>query len=256
MSLPAKLRPFAFGKLSGFTLVEMAVVLLIVTLLVSGLVPGITSQLEQQRNQETKKTIQEVKDALIGYAVINGRLPCPASTTSKGVESFDTANGGDASNGKCSNFYNGFVPAATLGLSSANKEGISVDAWGNLIHYSVSSANTNAFTSSNGMSSTGIAALQPDLLVCSSSTNITASACGANLALTSNPGVPVVLYSIGKNGAIGGTSADEAANPNPNSINNDRVFVSGTPNANFDDIVDWISPNILISRMIEAGILP
>jgi type II secretory pathway pseudopilin PulG len=238
----------------------MAVVLLIVTLLVSGLVPGITSQLEQQRNQETKKTILEIKDALIGFAIVNGRLPCPASATSKGMENF--ASGENAATGGCSNFFDGFVPAATLGLSSANKDGITVDAWGNPIHYGVSSANSNAYTKTGGMSAAGIAALQlatktpSDIAVCSSSTNITSSACGAGLFLTSAPGVPAIVYSIGKNGAYGGTSADEAANPNPNSSNNDPVYVSGTPSPDFDDIVDWISPNILISRMLEAGVLP
>ena len=43
---------------------------------------------------------------------------------------------------------------------------------------------------------------------------------------------------------------------------NDRVFVSHTPtpsnaaNGEFDDIVVWISPNILFSRMVAAGQLP
>jgi len=72
----------------------------------------------------------------------------------------------------------------------------------------------------------------------------------------------VVIYSLGKNAASGGTGTDETANPNPNSANNDQVFVSHAPtmagatNGEFDDIVTWLSVNTLFSRMIAAGALP
>jgi hypothetical protein len=72
----------------------------------------------------------------------------------------------------------------------------------------------------------------------------------------------VVIYSLGANAASGGTSADEAPNPNPNSLNNDRAFVSrvraapGASAAEFDDLVTWLSPNILYSRLVTAGQLP
>jgi hypothetical protein len=68
--------------------------------------------------------------------------------------------------------------------------------------------------------------------------------------------VPAVIYSTGKNGASGGTSADEAENPNPNSADNNRVFVSHDFTPTFDDMVIWISPNILFNRMVAAGKLP
>jgi hypothetical protein len=65
-----------------------------------------------------------------------------------------------------------------------------------------------------------------------------------------------VIFSLGKNAPTGGTGADEAAN-----INNDPVFVSHTPTPassgnEFDDLVTWLSPNILFNRMIAAGRLP
>ncbi len=51
------------------------------------------------------------------------------------------------------------------------------------------------------------------------------------------------------------SSADETANGD-----NDRVFVSHTPTPpglnEFDDLVIWISPNILYNRLIAAGRLP
>lgn len=236
----------------GFTLVEMAIVLMIVGILLGGILVPLSAQMDQQNITNTQKALSEIKDALIGYAIVYGRLPCPASSTSNGTESF--ASGGSASNGNCSNFYNGFVPAATLGITPVDSQGYAIDAWNNRIHYAVTSANANAFTMTNGMSTTTLSVLAPNLLVCSTATGISASSCAAGAALTS--GVPVVIYSTGKNGGSGGTSADEAANPNPNSANNDRVFVSHPFAPTFDDLVVWVSPNILYNRMVAAGKLP
>jgi len=73
---------------------------------------------------------------------------------------------------------------------------------------------------------------------------------------------PAIVYSTGRNGGYGGTGIDELANPNRNSLNNDRVFISHMPtpsaaaNGEFDDIVIWLSPNTLFNRMVTAGKLP
>lgn len=53
----------------GFTLVEMAIVLLIVTLLLTGLVPTISSQIEQRQRNETRKQLDDIRDALLGFVV-------------------------------------------------------------------------------------------------------------------------------------------------------------------------------------------
>lgn len=251
-------------NISGFTLVEMAMVLMIIGLLLGGLIPTLSTQMESQRINETRKQLDEIQQALIGYAIVNGRLPCPASTGSNGMENF--AVGGNASNGNCSNFYNGFVPAATLGVTSvADNQGITgfaVDSWGNRIRYAVTSANSNAFAKTNGMSTVGISSLSPNLLVCSTASTSSTSCSVANTSLTSSPGVPVLIYSTGKNGGYGGTGLDEAENPNPNSADNDRVFAFHAPspstatNGEFDDLMLWVSPNILFNRMVAAGKLP
>lgn len=234
----------------GFTLVEMAMVLLIVGLLLGGLVPTISGQVERQRTSETEKQLNEIKDTLIGYAIIKGRLPCPASSTSNGVESPTTGTG------ICDHNYDGFVPAATLGLTGMDSSGFAVDSWGNRIRYAVTLWSGNTFTVPNGMSTAGISNLSPTLLVCSTAPSAPSS-CNSGTSLTSD-GVPAVIFSTGKNGAQGVAGTDEQANLDGSNI----TFVSHTPtpsgatNGEFDDIVNWISPNTLINRMVAAGRLP
>ena len=99
---------------NGFTLLEMAIVLMIVGLLLGGMLVPLTAQMDQRNFTETRKSLDDIQQALIGYAIINGRLPCPASSTSNGVESFNTGSGGNSTNGLCSNFNksrrSGLVP--------------------------------------------------------------------------------------------------------------------------------------------------
>lgn len=240
---------------SGFTLVEMAMVLLIIGLLLGGLVPTLSSQMEAQRVSETRKQLEEIQQALVGFAVSNGRLPCPASTSSNGEES-------PLGGGNCTNFYDGFVPAATLGITSVNGQSLVADGWGNAIRYAVA-GNTvngvaNTFTSNNGMQSATMDNIaNANLLnICASATGITGSDCGSTANKLTDK-IPALVFSTGKNGGYGGTGLDEAAN-----LNGNRVFVSHAPapgtaaNGEYDDLTIWLSPNILFNRMVAAGKLP
>lgn len=244
---------------SGFTLVEVAIVLVIVGLLLNGGMMILSTQQEMRRLEETKTMLSEAREALTGYAIVNGRLPCPASAASSGLES-------PVGGGGCTNPFNGFLPAVTLGLSGVDANGYLTDAWRldqNRIRYAVTTANANSVTTSNGIKSAKMSVLAPDLRVCASSTGITATLCAdpETSNVLSNNAV-AVIYSLGKNAPAGGTGADESANPNANSGNNDSVFVSHTPvgvggtGGEFDDLVIWLSPNILFNRMVAAGMLP
>jgi type II secretory pathway pseudopilin PulG len=248
----------------AFTLVEMAIVLFIITLLTTAIIVPLTTQIAQRKISETQKTLDDVKEALLGFAVSNTRLPCPASATSNGVESFCTNAAGACgpellapqSHGRCAAQYNGFVPGVTLGLPVTDAQGYGIDAWGTRLRYGVTAAQSNTFTAPNGMRSTTLTALGPDLSVCATSTGVTATTCGVAPVLTGT--TPAVVYSLGPNAnTTGGVSADEAAN-----LNNTKVFVSrvnsaaGTVSGEFDDIVTWLSENVLYNRMVAAGQLP
>src|SRR5665647_2696021 len=183
------MRPAVKKEHYGFTLIEIAMVLMIVGLLLGGMLVPLSAQMDQRNVTDTRKQLDEIQQALIGFAIVNGRLPCPASPTSNGVESFVS---GGASGGYCSNFNNGFVPAATLGITSTvdnqGNTGFAVDSWGNRIRYAVTSSNGYAFTETNGMSTVGMSSLAPNLIVCSTASGATSSSCASgppSTALTS-----------------------------------------------------------------------
>jgi len=256
---------------AGFSLVEMAVVLAIVGLLLAGILLPLSAQLDQQQSNETQRRLDLARDAILGFAATNRRLPCPASSSSSGAEVFSTAftPGG----GACSVPWTGYVPAVTLGLLPVNGSQLFVDSWGNPIRYAVTdfskaftvsgNSGTRPFTSTDGIravyNASNLSSLSPDLYVCSAASAITGSgasaACSGTSLLSSN--AVAVIFSTGKNTSTGGTGADEAANLNP-----DRAFVSHTPapstatGGEFDDVVLWLSPYLLYNRMIVGGALP
>ena len=257
--------PFTRG--AGFSLIELAVALVVVALFLGAVLVPLTTQIGQRRTSDTQKTLEDVKETLIGFALATGRLPCPASAASNsGMESFCTNSAGacgaeilspaapSPGHGRCTSQY-GFVPGAALGLAAVDAQGYGIDAWGARLRYAVTAANANAFTATNGMRNAPMTTLAPDLHVCAASAGIAPTTCGVASVLTTT--APAVIYSLGPNWATGGVSADEAAN-----LNNDPVFVSrvvsdpGAASGEFDDIVTWLSPHVLYSRMVSAGQLP
>ncbi|MBI1282929.1 MAG: prepilin-type N-terminal cleavage/methylation domain-containing protein [Thiobacillus sp.] len=219
----------------GFTLIEMAIVLVILTFLIGGLAMPLAAQIQARRIAETRQIMADARDALIGYAMTHqetGRpyLPCPADNVN-GVES--TRDGA----GDCS-ADEGFLPWATLGTAHQ-------DAWGNRLKYRV----TKAFSNSNGFQ----IASAGDLRVCNDST------CMSLIA----DSVPVVLVSYGPNGygARNISGSTLAAPTSANELENtdtDIEFVSRPPSkaGEFDDLVIWISDSLLRSRVCPAGGCP
>ncbi|MBK6629647.1 MAG: type II secretion system protein [Betaproteobacteria bacterium] len=245
---------------NGFTLTEMAVVLVIVALLIAGLVIPFSAQQDIRARQETERMLSDIREALLGYAAANGRLPCPATAASNGLE--DPVGGG-----VCTSAHGGFLPSGTLGIAPINSNGFAVDTWNQPIRYAVSNSNASAFTTANGMRAATITVLAPDLQVCPGQVASPVSNAGAANATCNGTALSTtavaVIYSLGRNGGTGGAGTDESHNPNPNSgVAADRAFIShletpsSAPQGEFDDVVIWLSPNILYSRLIAAGQLP
>ncbi|MBI5438707.1 MAG: prepilin-type N-terminal cleavage/methylation domain-containing protein [Nitrosomonadales bacterium] len=213
------MKKFILSRHAGFTLLEMAIVLAIVGLLLGGLLPVISGQMDQQRRNETRKYMDEVRDALLGYAIstANKRLPCPDS------------NGDGTAEAACTTAAQqiGTLPYKDLGVAEK-------DTYGNVLVYAVTKEfadSTTHFT----LSTAGT------MRIC------TTGACTANL--TNN--AAAVIVSRGANWA-NTPSTDEAEN-----TDGDTDFVSHDFVQNgYDDMVIWISPNILFNRMVTAGQLP
>jgi len=276
--------PRARSRQHGFTLAELAIVTVIIALLIGGTVLTFSAQNDAREIADTQRTLDQAREAILGFALRNGRLPCPAPPGVNGVESFCTNGGAGAcgviifmppgpvpAHGRCSS-PNGFVPAATLGIGPIETNpaspnfGLLLDSWLQPIRYSVTQVfsptpppNTiMLFTAGGEMKSNVLASppIAPDLIVCTTSVGAAPAtpACGP---LVPSFQTPAVVYSTGKNAVAAGVGADEVENGN-----GDRIFVARTPTpfnpapaAGFDDLVIWVSPNILYNRLIAAGAL-
>jgi prepilin-type N-terminal cleavage/methylation domain-containing protein len=252
------------SRSAAFTLIEVMVVIVILTLLLSGLALPIAAQLQVRRAEETRRTLDMAREALLGFAASHGRLPCPATESSAGEEAF--APGGDGSNGACATFYAGWLPAATLGISPVDDQGYLRDAWDtprNRVRYAVFgnaavNAVDNPLTRASGMRMATLPALGSAshfVFICSTGASANASGCGpAANQLTRR--AAFVLLSPGANaGSTPAAGGDEARN-----LAGTPVFVhhemSIAPGREFDDIVQWVPVSLVVSRLMAAGQLP
>ncbi|MBL0142718.1 MAG: type II secretion system protein [Betaproteobacteria bacterium] len=249
----------------AFTLLEVMLVMLVLAILVSGLAVPLAAQVAMRRQEDTRRILDEAREALLGFAATHGRLACPATTGSRGEESF--AAGGDSRDGNCSNFHDGFLPAASIGLAPLDEDGFARDGWGtqsNRIRYAVFGAGhlvggvANPLTRANGMQQATLAALGDwpgYLVICGVGSAASASGCGpAANQLTRR--AAFILLSLGPNAMQRpGPGTDESRN-----LDGDAVFVSHelstVPGNEFDDYLTWVPVNVLAARMIAAGRLP
>jgi prepilin-type N-terminal cleavage/methylation domain-containing protein len=237
---------------AGFTLIEIAVVMVVIAVLLTSIAIPLATQVEMRRTADTQRTLETIKDALLGYAVSRPAgpfFPCPDNDLDGLEDRIPPGTGACTAN-------EGWLPWQTLGLAQAAPL---TDAWGNLFRYRV---DPNFSNSAGFILSPPTAAT---IKVC------TSSACTATLAT----GLPLVVISHGKNGfgarSITGVlnapplSTDELENTNGRNVADtldtaDVNFVSHVPTlsgaAEFDDIVVWLPTSIVFSRMVAAGKLP
>ena len=274
----------------GFTLIEIAVVLVLIGLLLGSFIGSVTQRIETSQRVNTKQQLEDIKTALLGFVSVHGRLPCPAETGSAGEES-------PVGGGVCSiNQSHGFVPGKTLGIDGAyNRDNLLIDVWGSPIRYSVTTSNSNAFTKApepdgiKGIWNNVLHVeypLDPDLIICDRNSSSGSNCIAPPLPPPPLPPInkltetaPFVVLSLGQDGgnfvtnlapnSDQGENAGEFAVPvnvaGENlayTVGANRVFVSksyssaGSTAGQFDDLIVWESPYIIYSHMMEAGKLP
>ena len=229
----------------GFTLVELAIVVACIALLLGSLLVPLTTQVEQRNVAQTDVQLEEIRQALVGFAMVNGRLPRPANSITDGTERAVCVTAQDCT---------GFVPWTALGVQKT-------DAWGKMFRYSVSLDFANAsFNLSTSMANT--------------KTVQTRDSGGALINLATN--LPAVVLSYGANNfgtTDNGTAIANSSITNTDEQTNDTKFNTCTPDCfifigrpvatstasaggEFDDRVVWVSASVLFNRMVAAGKLP
>jgi prepilin-type N-terminal cleavage/methylation domain-containing protein len=250
--------PLRARRARGFTLTEIAVVLAIVGLLLGSMMLTFSAQVENRNRGETQRRLDEARELLLAFAVVNKRLPCPATASSGGDEVIPiTAPGGG---GACAinypNASSGFLPARAIGFQPVDSAGFAIDGWNQRIRYAVSSSSSGIFTTTHSATAVWSLATTPtDLVVCTQAQ--AGTSCAAGQSVSNQNMVVAIVFSTGKNGAQGAAGTNESEN-----LDGDAVFVYRAPDPStaaggeYDDLTAWIPVGLLYSRMISAAILP
>jgi prepilin-type N-terminal cleavage/methylation domain-containing protein len=256
---------------AGFTLVEIAIVLVIASLIIAAGIGISVAVVDNVRAKTTRQNMDAVKTALQSFIARYGRLPCPAVETRVptdadfGIE--DTRTTDPATS--CTNTANlpggtgidagkrGVVPWKTLGMTL---EGAS-DGWFNQFTYMVTvTATTKTFDTVAGMrgwlylhSATPVVAGLPPT---GNQVNACTTTADDN---TCNKAAVVILISHGRNGYGARTAAGtqvpttDAGAGELENANNDRMAVSAEPGSTFDDLVAPFTPDDFLAQLAAQG---
>jgi len=244
---------------NGFTLIEMAIVLLITGILMGAGLSLLAVKQNAAQINLTQTHQEAIKQALINYLGQYKRLPCPATTVAAGgIE--------DRSGSPCKQ-YSGIVPYATLGLDRS----AALDGWENFIDYVVSPTSNatppyNAWLYTYGTTGSTTVTTNPILAFWPSNTAGSLNVIG-NSTLS---GIVAALISHGKNGygafntkggkndsSAAGTDEKQNINPISGSLANTVVKRDSTDSTAgggaFDDLVMILGANDLTGPLIASG---
>lgn len=252
-------------------------VIAIIGLLLGGLLLPLANQVEGRRVSDTQDELREIKEALYGFVLTNGRLPCP--------ETDDAAADGteDVTAGDC-DVAEGLLPWTDLGVAER-------DSWNNRFRYVVDihfadSGGVNdgtTFVLSGTPAQPHPPAFPADSLhvECDLQTptvNVSLQLCSSgHITILDAEGtyddptipgapdsnqvaisVPALVISRGANGGLAPVdlvSLHEIENTNGDDIFVSRDF-SNQGGWEYDDVLIWLSPNVLKSKLVTANLLP
>ena len=258
---------------AGFTLVELAVVIAILGLVLGTFLAPLRAQIDAARIREAERTLDEIREALVGYAITRGALPCPDIVTD-GVDGVAPATCAGTA-------LTGILPYQSLGVPRA-------DPWGRLYGYRVTREFSHRLLT--GLPpATGRLDLTDngDITVLTRGddpgTPGTSELKHQSVATALTRSAPALVISFGPNGrggigAVTGralappsrSAGDETENADADATFVSRIHSRGAegcddadessapprPSCEFDDIVVWISTPVLMARLVEAAVLP
>jgi prepilin-type N-terminal cleavage/methylation domain-containing protein len=239
------------NSVRGFSLIELAMVLFIVSLLLGGLLMPLATQLDARKRGEAQEQLERIREALIGFTILNGRLPCHTTESDPaninyGLEDAVTCNPSENTPGWVGD---GILPWKTLGLDNGldpwgSQRTTSGDPWTGYWRYRVH----------DNFSTTPVSLLTDP----SSSNKLCVVDANGNLIISTSENPVAIVYSTGVNQVPDGQNASyEATSMSTDCINNTPIIYQGsTPSSNFDDITIWLTRPLLFNRMVSAGVLP
>lgn len=251
----------------GFTLVEMALVLLIIGLLTKIAIAPLAGMQAHRMRMQAEQQLQGVREAVFSHIVAYGAIPCPLSDESAGpslshqntlgAAGYSVPPGGSIIQAaSVCTVSAGVVPARQLRLAGAvNAMGALLDPWGNVYRYSVSLSNAETegstdwpdWTTAGEAAAVGIGNLSADLVLCNTATS---GNCGGR-----NIRADQIAFVVLTTGADESTSASQSEN-----LDNDNYFVvteeSIQQEQKYDDIVVWGSAADVMYWMLRMGWLP
>ncbi|MCL2161028.1 MAG: type II secretion system GspH family protein [Betaproteobacteria bacterium] len=212
----------------GFTLVEMAIVLVVLGLIASLFVTPLAMRAEASRRHAAESMLDDIVEALIGFALVHGRLPCPGIEPDPMSPAYGLEQGPP-----CVLNVSGYLPWRTLGLSAH-------DPWG--------SARVSA-----SQPWTGHWHYRPDKNFAEGAISLSTLPSGhiqikdhdGNLISTADSRVVAIVFSTGPNRQADGLNATHS----PTS----PTFEAGEPTPAFDDLLRWIGHPLLIARLARSG---
>lgn len=230
----------------GFTLVEVAIVLVIVGLLLSGGINLMSASSETARYKESQSNLNEVKETMISYYSVNHFLPCP-DTDGDGIENPPVHTG------TCTD-VRGFLPHVTLGVGGNG------DAWGERIKYVVTDESTRFFTTQATACNYVRPAVSASTIriqdLNTTATNFIGDFAAFALVSTAKNGRQTNAGMTGaftNNGGCAGLNVREQENCDTDSVLRFGNQMTDGTTVTFDDVVVWVGDMQLISELRKSG---